>query len=84
MRWLPATRASAPNEEAVEKLAGEVSDAVRFVQYARNLVVHPGKHVLARPWLPTLGKDEYQIVYGVTRAVIDHLHAVLTGPDGTP
>ncbi|MGH3225350.1 MAG: hypothetical protein ACRDPY_42820 [Streptosporangiaceae bacterium] len=82
MSWLPATRTSIPNEEAVEKLAGRVGDAVRFVQYARNLVVHPGKYALEAPWLAALGQDEYTIVYGVTRSVIDHLYAALTGPDG--
>jgi len=82
MNWLPATRTSIPNEEAVEKLAGEVGDAVRFVQYARNLVVHPGKYALEAPWLAALGQDEYTIVYAVTRRVIDHLYAALTGLDG--
>jgi len=56
---------------------------VRFVQYARNLAVHPGKHALDTPWL-TLGKNEYTIVYGVTRKVIDHLYAALSGPDDRP
>jgi hypothetical protein len=84
MKWLPATRATVPNEDAVDKLAGEVGDAVRFVQYARNLTVHPGKHALETPWLPALGQDEYTIVYGVTRLVFDHLYRVLTGPDDTP
>lgn len=32
MNWLPATRVSVPNEEPVDKLTGEVGDAVRFVQ----------------------------------------------------
>lgn len=82
--WLPATRVSIAADEAVDKLDGEVGDAVRFVQYARNLVAHPGKHVMETPWLPALGKDEYAIVYGVTRSVIDHLHAALTSPGGTP
>jgi hypothetical protein len=67
----------------VDKLAGEVGDAVRFVQYARNLVAHPGKHVMGTPWLSVLGEDEYTIVYGVTRQVIDQLHASLPGPSGT-
>lgn len=84
MGWLPATRTSLPGEQAIDKLAGDVGDAVRFVQYARNLVVHPGKHVLETPWLSALGKDEYTIVYGVTRKVIDHLHAALSAlDDGT-
>jgi hypothetical protein len=82
LSWLPATRTSIPNEEAVEKLAGEVGDAVRFVQYARNLVAHPGKYALEAPWLAALGQDEYTIVYGVARRVIDHLYAALTGIDG--
>jgi hypothetical protein len=81
MGWLPATRTSLPSEQAVEKLAGEVGDAVRFVQYARNLVAHPGKHVMDTPWLSALGKGEYTIVYGVTRKVIDHLHAAMSNPD---
>jgi hypothetical protein len=84
LKWLPASRATVPYEEAVEKLAGEVGDAVRFVQYARNLVVHPGKYVLETPWLFVLGEKEYRIVYGITRAVIDELYAVLAHAAGTP
>jgi hypothetical protein len=79
--WLPASRANLPNDAPVEKLAGQVGDAVRFVQYARNLVVHPGKYVRETPWLSVLGAKEYRIVYGITRAVIDQLYAVLTQPD---
>jgi hypothetical protein len=41
LKWLPASRTNLPNDEAVDKLTGEIGDAVRFVQYARNLVVHP-------------------------------------------
>lgn len=77
MGWLPATRTSVPNDQAVDKLTGEMGDAVRFVQYARNLVVHPGKHVLETPWLAALGEDEYVVVYGVSRKGLDHLHAAL-------
>ena len=43
---------------------------MRFVQYARNLVAHPGKQVYELPWMESLGRDEYTIVYGVTRLVI--------------
>lgn len=82
-QWLPASRASIPEDEAVDKLAGEVGDAVRFVQYARNLVVHPGKYVLETLWLPKLDEREYRVVYGVTRAVIDHLYANLAADGGT-
>lgn len=81
MGWLPATRVRITADRAIDKLTGEIGDAVRFVQYARNLVVHPGKYVLDTPWLPTLGEDEYAIVYGVTRAVMDHLHADLANLD---
>ncbi len=84
MQWLPASRTSIPEDEAVEKLAGEVGDAVRFVQYARNLVVHPGKYVLETPWLPVLGESEYRIVYGIMRAVIDQLYVSLTALGDTP
>lgn len=28
--WLPASRASIPEDEAVDKLAGEVGDAIQF------------------------------------------------------
>lgn len=72
MGWLPVAvglRASDP----VEKLAGEVGDAVRFIQEVRNLVVHPGKYIRGEHW-PAIGRDEYQVVYGIARAVIDHLH----------
>lgn len=82
--WLPASRASIPGDEPVEKLAGEVGDAVRFVQYARNLVVHPGKYVRETPWLQGLGETEYRVVYGISRAVIDQLYDVLMRPAGRP
>jgi hypothetical protein len=61
LHWLPASRTSIPDDEPVEKLAGEVGDAVRFVQYARNLVVHPGKYVRETPWLSALGENEYPL-----------------------
>lgn len=73
MQWLPASRASIANEDAVDKLAGEVGDAVRFVQYTRNLMVHPGKHALEMPWLE-IGAREYDLVYGISRMVFDHLY----------
>jgi hypothetical protein len=82
--WLPASRTSIPEDEAVEKLAGEVGDAVRFVQYARNLVVHAGKYVRETPWLQALGETEYRVVYGITRAVIDQLYDALMRPAGKP
>jgi hypothetical protein len=67
-----------------QKLAGEVGDAVRFVQYARNLVVHPGKSVRETPWLPALGETEFGVVYGITRVVLDQLYDVLMYPAGRP
>jgi hypothetical protein len=82
--WLPANRASIPEDEPVEKLVGEVGDAVRFVQYARNLVVHPGKYVRETPWLAALGETEFGVVYSITRAVIDQLYHVLMHPAGMP
>lgn len=60
MRWLPVA-ASLDGDEPVDKLDGEIGDAVRFVQYARNLTVHPGRHVHDMPWLESLGRDEYTI-----------------------
>ena len=84
LQWLPASRTSIPEDEPVQKLAGEVGDAVRFVQYARNLVVHPGKYVRETPWLSALGESEYRVVYGITRAVIDQLYGVLMRPADTP
>lgn len=73
MRWLPVT-ASLDGDEPVDMLDGEIGDAVRFVQYARNLTVHPGRHVHDMPWLESLGRDEYTIAYGVARGVFTHLH----------
>jgi hypothetical protein len=74
LKWLPASRVTVRYDEAIEKLAAEVGDAVRFVQYARNLVVHPGRHVLETPRLFVLGEKAYRTVYGITRAVIDQLY----------
>jgi hypothetical protein len=38
------------------------------------------------PWLESLGRDEYTIVYGVARGVFTHLHKALEelGEDLTP
>jgi hypothetical protein len=76
MRWLPVA-ASLDGDEPVDTLNGEIGDAVRFVQYARNLTVHPGRHVHDMPWLESLGGDEYTIAYGVARDVFTHLHKAL-------
>ena len=85
MGWLPVA-ASLDGDEPVDKLDGEIGDAVRFVQYARNLTVHPGRHVMDMPWLESLGRDEYTIAYGVARGVFTHLHKALEelGEDVTP
>lgn len=76
MRWLPVAP-SLDGVEPVDQLDGEIGDAVRFVQYARNLTVHPGRHVHDMPWLESLGRDEYTIVYWVARGVFTHLHKAL-------
>ncbi len=64
LAWLPASQASIPDDEAVDKLLGEIGDAIRFVQYARNLVVHLGKYVRHTPWLPVLGESERRRLAG--------------------
>ena len=76
MRWLPVA-VSLNGDEPVDKLGGEIGDAVRFVQYAQNLTVHTGAHVHDMPWLESLGRDEYTIAYGVARGVFTHLHKAL-------
>lgn len=85
MRCLPVA-ASLDGDEPVDKLGGETGDAVRLVQYARNLTVHPGRHVHDMPWLESLGRDEYTIAYGVARGVFTHLHRALEelGEDVAP
>jgi hypothetical protein len=74
--WLPTSEEVVQAAEPVEKLAGDVGDAVRFIQEVRNLIVHPGKYVRGAYW-PTFGRDEYDVVYGIGRAVLDHLHAAV-------
>jgi hypothetical protein len=76
MKWLPVAP-SLDGSEPIDKLSGEIGDAVGFVQYSRNLTVHPGRHVHDMPWLESLGRDEYSIVYGVARGAFDHLHEAL-------
>ncbi len=83
MGWLPAVQVSEPDDDAVDKLAGEVGDAVRFVQYARNLAAHPGKHAAEMTWLASLGRREYELVYGISRTVLDHLHKLLADDQGS-
>ncbi|MEU9407543.1 hypothetical protein AB0E08_17940 [Streptomyces sp. NPDC048281] len=76
MGWLPIDGATLSVAEPVEKLTGEVGDAVRFIQEVRNLVVHPGKYVRSEYW-PPIGRVEYDVVYGVARAVLDHLNEAI-------
>ncbi len=83
MKWLPASRAAIPNEDAVDKLTGEVGDAVRFVQYTRNLAVHPGKHASEMTWLE-IGQREFDLVYGISRMVFDHLYEFMNDDPGRP
>lgn len=76
MGWLPTAGGAISVAEPVERLAGDVGDAVRFIQEVRNLVVHPGRYVRREYW-PTIGRAEYDVVYGVARAVLDHLYAAI-------
>ena len=76
MSWLPSTIGQLPNDRITETLAGEVGDAVRFVQYMRNIAGHPGKHVAEVPWL-TIGKSESDLVLGIADAVFERLKAAL-------
>lgn len=76
--WLP-TDAELSAAEPIAKLGGEVGDAIRFVQYARNAAAHPGRQAYGLEEFDQTGvdKDEYEVVYAVTRAVFDHLYANL-------
>ncbi len=76
MGWLPTAGGGITAAEPVEKLSGEVGDAVRFIQEVRNLVAHPGKYVRGDYW-PTIGRPEYDVVYGIARAVLDRLYTAL-------
>ena len=82
MKWLPVA-AGVPASDPVGKLAGEVGDAVRFIQEVRNLVVHPGK-AIRDEHRAAIGHDDYQVAYGVARAVFDHLYEAVEelGPAG--
>jgi hypothetical protein len=73
MEWLPVTGGAPSVAEPVDKLAGEVGDAVRFIQEVRNLVVHPGKYLRGDYW-PIIGRIEYDVVNGIARTVLDHLY----------
>lgn len=74
--WLPATMASVPNQRITEVLEGESGDAIRFIQYLRNITAHPGKHVGEAPWL-TVGKTEWELAQGIAGVVFGHLKEVL-------
>ncbi|MFE1832852.1 hypothetical protein [Streptomyces sviceus] len=76
MKWLPTSGEAGSATEPAERLVGEVGDAVRFIQEVRNFVAHPGKYVRSEYW-PTIGRAEYDVVYGVARAVLDHLHEAI-------
>ena len=84
MKWLPVAEGLRASD-AIGKLAGEVGDAVRFIQEVRNLVAHPGKTIRDGP-RTAIGRDEYQVAYGVARAVFDHLYEAIEslGPATEP
>ncbi len=79
MGWLPIDDELEPDDEPAARLLGEVGDAIRFVKYMRNLAAHPGKYAYDTPKVGGLGlgQEEYEVVYGVTRTVFDHLYAAL-------
>jgi len=83
MGWLPIDDALEPDDEPAARLLGEVGDAIRFVLYMRNLAAHPGKYAYDTPQLAGLGlgQEEYDVVYGITRAVFDQLYAALAEID---
>ena len=72
MQWLPFAMKQVPNDRITEVLDGEAGDAVRFVQYLRNVTGHPGKHVAEVPWL-AIGKTEWDLVQGIAGVVFGHL-----------
>ena len=74
--WLPVTKGSVPNARITDVLDGEDGDAVRFIQYRRNVTGHPGKHVREVPWL-TVGKTEWELVQGIASIVFGHLNDAL-------
>lgn len=80
--WLPTTLPRLPNERIVEALDGEIGDAVRFLQYVRNLVCHPGKRVDEVPWLE-VGESEAELMVGIAGTVFEHLDAALERLNGT-
>lgn len=81
LRWLPAKKGSVPGDRITEVLDGETGDAIRFIQYLRNVTGHPGKHVKEVPWL-ALGKDEWGLVQGIASVVFEHLNEALEALPG--
>jgi len=76
MEWLPSVMAQLPNDRITEALGGKVGDAVRFIQYMRNVTGHPGKRVGEVPWLE-IGKVETDLMLGIADAVFEHLYKAL-------
>lgn len=83
LKCLPVAKGSVPNSRITELLDGEDGDAIRFIQYLRNVTGHPGKHVREVPWL-TVGKTEWELVRGIASVVFEHLNEALEAlPDET-
>jgi hypothetical protein len=76
LKWLPVAKGSVPSSRIAELLDGKTGDAIRFIQYLRNVTGHPGKHVTEVPWL-TVGEDEWELVRGIASAVFEHLSEAL-------
>lgn len=74
MNWLPTVRKDGTTPD--ESLDWEIGDAVRLIKWVRNTVAHPGMCVREVEVL-TIGRSEFELVYGIARSVLDHSHATL-------
>jgi hypothetical protein len=81
-RWLPSTieePGATPDPSGL--LAGDVGDAMAFVQRLRNALAHPGRHIGDLSWLnvadDTVMKPTYELCEGIAGEVFDRLRQAI-------
>ena len=77
--WLPSARS--PEDDLFAALNGDVGDAVRILQQARNMATHPGRYVIeqVRPDFDDVEHmtPTYEMAKNIALAVLDKLRGAV-------
>ncbi|MDA8315442.1 MAG: hypothetical protein M0010_09760 [Actinomycetota bacterium] len=87
--WLPPSDTSeGPVSDPAAVLAGDVGDALQFVQRLRNALAHPGRHIADLLWLDSaddeLMSPTYELCERVAGEVFERLRAAMVGTARSP